>query len=86
MAAPIRNAYPFKRQEQDKQRVVYQPQGSNAGLAGLIADAVAAAITKSAPNYIPLARQANGQAINLKDTGLSAGPFDGLLRKDPDDF
>jgi len=69
------------------QRVVYSPQASNsAGLAGLIADAVAAAITKAAPNYIPLARQANGQAINLKHTGLPAGPYDGLFKKDLDDF
>jgi hypothetical protein len=68
------------------QRLVYSPQASNAGLAGLIADAVAAAITKAAPNYIPLARQANGKAINLKHTGIPAGPYDGLFRKDLADF
>ena len=69
------------------QSVVYQPQQSSAGgLAGLLADAIAAAITKAAPNYMPLARQANGGAINLKGTGLPAGPYDGMFGKDASDF
>jgi hypothetical protein len=66
--------------------IVYQPQGSNAGLAGLIADAVAAAIAKASPNYMPLARQANHQAIYTKGTGLPAGPHDDVYRKDTIDF
>jgi len=67
--------------------MVYQPQGSgNAGLAGLIADAVAAAITKAAPNYVPLAQQANALAIHKKGTGLPAGPYDSLYLKDTQDF
>jgi hypothetical protein len=69
------------------QRLVYTPQSSNAGgIAGLIANAVAAAITKAAPNYIPLANQANNQAVRLKGTGLPAGPYDGLFGKDTADF
>lgn len=69
------------------QAMVYQPQGnSGGGLAGLIADAVAAAITKAAPNYIPLAKQANAQAINIRGTGLPAGPHDSQYRKDANDF
>jgi len=64
------------------QTIVYTPQGNSNGLAGLIADAVAAAITKASPNYIPLANQANAQAINLKGTGLPAGPYDGMFGKD----
>jgi hypothetical protein len=69
------------------QTLIYQPQGnSNAGLAGLIADAVAAAITKAAPNYIPLAQQANARAINTKGTGVPAGPHDELYLKDQADF
>jgi hypothetical protein len=69
------------------QTVVYQPQQSGGGgLAGLIANAVAAAITKAAPNYMPLARQANGGAVNLKGTGLPAGPYDGLFGKDREEF
>ena len=69
------------------QIMVYQPQNNNSGgLAGLIADAIAAAITKAAPNYVPLAQQANGLAINTKGTGLPAGPHDALHMKDTVDF
>jgi hypothetical protein len=69
------------------QAIVYQPQQSSAGgLAGLIANAVAAAIAKAAPNYMPLARQANGAAVNLKGTGLPAGPYDGMFGKDKEEF
>jgi hypothetical protein len=65
------------------QTLVYSPQANNnAGLAGLIANAIAAAITKASPNYMPLANQANAQAINLKGTGLPAGPYDGMFGKD----
>jgi hypothetical protein len=69
------------------QRVAYQPQSSGtAGLAGLIANAVTAALAKAAPNYMPLAHQANNGAINLKGTGLPAGPYDGLFGKDTSDY
>ncbi|MEI6459856.1 MAG: GNA1162 family protein [Pseudomonadota bacterium] len=69
------------------QTMVYQPQhNSNGGLAGLIADAIVAAIAKAAPNYLPLAVMANDQAINLKNTGLPAGPYDGAFGKDLVDF
>jgi hypothetical protein len=69
------------------QVVVYQPQQSSAGgIAGLVANAIAAAVTKAAPNYMPLARQANGGAINLKGTGLPAGPYDGMFGKDRAEF
>jgi hypothetical protein len=71
----------------NRQLVAYTPQSSgNGGLAGLIADAVVAAIAKAAPNYIPLARQANAQATGIKGTGLPAGPYDGLFNKDTADF
>src|SRR5882724_4043656 len=60
------------------QLVVYQPQASGGGLAGLVANAITAAIAKAAPNYMPLAHQANNGAINVKGTGLPAGPYDGL--------
>jgi hypothetical protein len=69
------------------QVVVYQPQQSSAGgIAGLVANAIAAAVTKAAPNYMPLARQANGGAINLKGTGLPAGPYDEMFGKDRAEF
>ncbi len=67
--------------------MIYTPQqNSNGGLAGLIAGAIAAAITKAAPNYIPLGTQANQQAINLKGTGLPAGPYNAQFGKDSADF
>ena len=68
------------------QIVVYQPQQNSGGIAGLVANAIAAAITKAAPNYMPLARQANGGAVNVKGTGLPAGPYDGMFGKDGTDF
>jgi hypothetical protein len=68
------------------QVMVYQPQASNAGLAGLIADAITAAVTKAAPNYIPLAQLVNLRAVGLKQTGLPAGPHDVQYRKDGADF
>lgn len=69
------------------QKIVYTPQNNGGGgIAGLIASAVAAAITKAAPNYMPLAHQANNGAINLKGTGLPAGPYDGLYGKDSADY
>jgi hypothetical protein len=68
------------------QIVVYQPQQSGGGIAGLVAGAIAAAIEKAAPNYMPLARQANHGAIYTKGTGLPAGPHDGLYLKDSAEF
>ncbi len=70
----------------NQQKVVYQPQNNSNGLAGLIANAIVAAITRAAPNYMPLAQQANRQAIYTKGTGLPAGPYSGLYRKDQEDF
>jgi len=73
---------------ENSQKVVYQPQNNNSGggLAGLIAQAVAAAIAKAAPNYVPLAQQANARAIYTKGQGLPAGPYDALYQKDQTDF
>jgi hypothetical protein len=68
------------------QQVVYQPQANSGGLAGLLANAIVAAIAKAAPNYMPLAHQANNGAINFKGTGLPAGPYDGLFGKDTSDY
>ena len=72
----------------DHRVVAYSPQHSSSGnaLADLIADVVSAAVTKAAPNYMPLARQANTQAVSLKGTGLPAGPYDSLYLKDTSDF
>jgi hypothetical protein len=56
----------------------YSPQvNSSGGLIGvLISAAVAAAIEKAKPDYIPLARQADFYAVGVYGTGLPAGPYD----------
>lgn len=73
---------------ENSQKIVYQPNNNNSGggLAGLIAQAVTAAVAKAAPNYVPLAQQANMQAIYVKGRGLPAGPYDALYQKDQADF
>lgn len=67
----------------------YTPNAGGGGgniLATLIVMAVQAAIQKAAPNYIPLARQANAQAIWTPSRGLPAGPYHKLYGKDLDKF
>ena len=61
----------------ERKKVVYAPQQQSGGgspLASLVAAAVQAAVTKAAPNYMPLARQANAEVINTPGIGLPAGP------------
>jgi hypothetical protein len=83
----IKSAHTGQELWKNHQRIVYSPQANNSGgLAGLVANAVAAAIAKASPNYIPLANQANNNAIDLKGTGLPAGPYDGMFGKDASDF
>jgi hypothetical protein len=62
---------------EDDQELTYSPQASNSGnpLADLIADAIVAAIEKAAPNYMPLAIQANTLAATTPGQGLPAGPY-----------
>jgi len=63
---------------EDASTVQYTPQSnSGGGVGGLIAMAVAAAIQKAAPNYMPLARQANQMALWTPGKGLPAGPYHG---------
>jgi len=66
---------------QAEQAMVYQPQNSSSGspLADLIAAAVSAAVTRAAPNYMPLTRQANEQVLNLGPRAIPSGPY----RKEP---
>jgi hypothetical protein len=83
----IKSAHTGQELWKNHQLLVYSPQAnSGGGVAGLIADAIAAAITKAAPNYIPLANQANNRAIDFKGTGLPAGPYDALFAKDKSDY
>jgi hypothetical protein len=60
---------------QDRQTILYQPETANSGnpLVDLAVNAVNAAITKAAPNYLPLARQANQQAFNHRE--IPPGPY-----------
>jgi hypothetical protein len=56
--------------------------GGGGGLAGLIAAAVDAALTKASPNYIPLARKANAEVMAFPGKGFPAGPYSPAYRKD----
>jgi hypothetical protein len=49
--------------------------GGQGGAAGLIAAIVSAAITKASPNYMPLARMANAQAMGPHGAGFPVGPY-----------
>jgi len=49
-------------------------KGGGGGIAGLVIQAVAAAIAKAKPDYIGLARQANRAAFSTPEQGLPTGP------------
>jgi hypothetical protein len=62
-----------------KKTMTYSPQNQQQGgspLAGLIAAAVSAAVTRAAPNYIPLTQQANQQVfVTDAATKWPPGPY-----------
>lgn len=60
-----------------RQVMNYSPgnQNSGNGIADLIGAVVSAAVAKAAPNYVPLARQANEQAFGKEGQGIPAGPY-----------
>lgn len=62
---------------QHKETMVYTPNnGGGGGIGGLVAQAITAAITKAAPNYMPLARQANAKALTkYPGHGIPLGPY-----------
>ncbi len=67
--------------------VSYTPNsGGGGGLASLIVMVVAAAIQKAAPNYIPLAKQANAKTVVTPGVGLPAGPYHAEYGKDLENF
>ena len=55
----------------------YSPQNNSSGspLADLIGALVSAAITRAAPNYMPLTQQANQQVFVLGQNALPDGPY-----------
>lgn len=61
----------------NSQQMRYSPSQSSAGspLAMLITAAVNAAITRAAPNYIPLTEQANAIALQTGPNALLDGPY-----------
>lgn len=62
----------------DARRVQYSPSNNNNSgdpLAGLIVSALVAAIEKAAPNYMPLAKEANRQAFRYPGPGIPPGPY-----------
>ncbi|OGW25796.1 MAG: hypothetical protein A2X59_12745 [Nitrospirae bacterium GWC2_42_7] len=60
-----------------KQRMTYSPQNNSSGnpIADLIVMAISAAVTKAAPNYIPLAQQANKLTFYKEGIGIPLGPY-----------
>lgn len=63
---------------QANQKMQYSPQNNNnAGspLAALISAAISAAITRAAPNYLPLTQQANQQVFVLGPNAIPNGPY-----------
>ena len=71
-----------------KEARTYVPENRSSGnpLADLVAMAITAGMTKAAPNYIPLAQQANGQAVIRVHQGLPAGPYHPEFGKDQASF
>lgn len=59
------------------QQMQYSPQATNAGhpLATLIGAAISAALTRAAPNYLPLANMANAQVFVHGPTAIPNGPY-----------
>jgi hypothetical protein len=61
----------------ETKKMVYSPQNNQSGspLAQLIAAAVSAAVTRAAPNYIPLAQQANREVFISGPNPIPDGPY-----------
>lgn len=61
---------------ENAEEMVYMPQSGGSGIGGLIADVITAAMAKAAPDYMPLARQANAGALNrYPGRGIPFGPY-----------
>lgn len=64
---------------QERKQMRYQPNNNNnsAGspLGAVLAAVISAAMTRAAPNYIPLTRQANQQVFILGPNPLPDGPY-----------
>jgi len=60
-----------------EQMMTYTPQNNSTGnpIADLLVMAINAAVTKAAPNYVPLARQANELTFYTEGVGIPPGPY-----------
>jgi hypothetical protein len=68
----------------NKAEVVYKPDSGGGGnpIASLISAVVSAAIAKAAPDYMPLARQANNNALHpYPGNGIPPGPYAPKVQK-----
>lgn len=63
----------------DHQAGVYSSGDGGGGIAGAIVGAI---VAKASPNYMPLARKANAQAMAYPGPGIPAGPYRPEYRKD----
>jgi hypothetical protein len=62
----------------ERMKMVYQPPSNGS----LLAAVINAAIAKAAPNYMPLAKQANSQVFAYPGPGVPAGPYNEMYKKD----
>lgn len=67
----------------ERKRMQYQPQNNSSGspIAMLIGAVVNAAITRAAPNYMPLTQQANNQVFILGPNAIPDGPYKAAFAK-----
>lgn len=66
----------------ESKRMQYSPQNNNSGgrpMAMLLTAVVNAAVTRAAPNYMPLTQQANQEVFMIGPNALPAGPY--LIKK-----
>lgn len=65
------------------QAMQYSPQNNNSSgnpLVDLLAAAVSAAITRAAPNYLPLTQQANQMVFVLGPNAIPNGPYSKIVK------
>ena len=61
----------------ENKKLQYQPQNNNSGspMAALVGAIINAALTRAAPNYMPLTRQADQEVFFLSPNAISNGPY-----------
>ncbi len=63
----------------EQKQMRYQPDSNNNSgvnpMAALLSQVISAAITRAAPNYMPLTRQANQQVFILGPSAIPDGPY-----------